>query len=322
MSVLIRNMSIRPDHHEPLDVLSRVLQDLHLEEVRSGRGELHHPWGIDFAPEPALRFHLVAAGRCSLRARGHAWVALEAGDVVLLPHGNGHVLCSDRRVRPTPLGDMKKAYVGDRSFRMRASGRGDTTLLFCCDVALRAPGIQPLLELLPSQLVLRAATTDDPVLLALLETMTREVREERIGCATILSRLAEVVVTRVVRAWAEEHDDETTGWLAAIHDPKIGRALAAIHRDPGTKWSIGTLARQARASRSDFAQRFAHLVGVTPARYLTRLRMHIAGRWLRAEQLSVAEAASRAGYESEASFSRAFKRHVGISPGRARRDGG
>lgn len=303
----------------PPDTLSRVLQDLHLEEVQSGRGELRHPWGIAFAPERAARLHFVAVGRCWIQARGGAWVALEAGDAVLLPHGIGHVLCSARRGRVTPLEQVPKEYVGDRTFRMRARGDGRSTLLFCCTVALKAPGVQPLLELLPSQLILRAAAISDPVLLVLLEAMTREVLEERIGSATILSRLADVVVTRVVRGWAEEHDDETTGWLAAIHDPKIGRALAAIHRDPGKKWSIETLAGEARASRSDFAERFARLVGLSPARYLTRLRMQIANGWLRAERLSVAEAADRAGYDSEASFSRAFKRHLGRSPGQARR---
>jgi AraC-like DNA-binding protein len=304
----------------PPDTLSRVLQDLHLEEVQSGRGELHHPWGIAFAPERAMRLHVVAAGRCWIQARGEVWLALEAGDAVLLPHGTGHALCSAKRGRTTPLDRIPKQYVGDGVFRMHARGAGSTTLLFCCTVALRAPGVQPLLELLPSQLVLRAAANDDPVLLVLLETMTKEVREERIGSATILSRLADVVVTRVVRGWAEDHTEETSGWLAAIHDPKIGRALAAVHREPGKKWSIETLAKQARASRSDFAERFTRLVGVPPARYLTRLRMHIASAWFRAERLSVAEAADRAGYDSEASFSRAFKRHVGVSPGRARRN--
>jgi transcriptional regulator GlxA family with amidase domain len=154
---------------------------------------------------------------------------------------------------------------------------------------------------------------------ALLETMAAEIRDERMGSATVLSRLADVVVTRVVRAWAEAHREDAVGWLAAIHDPKIGRALAAIHRHPGNDWSIEALAGVACASRSVFTERFAQLVGVTPARYLARVRMRIASDLLHTDGLGVREVAERLGYESEASFSRAFKRHIGVPPSDFRR---
>ena len=111
--------------------------------------------------------------------------------------------------------------------------------------------------------------------------MAEEVVSQRIGAATVLNRLADVVVTRVLRAWVETRGDDTTGWLAAIRDPKIGKALAAIHQRPGHAWSVEALADIAHVSRSVFSERFVLVVGVPPARYVSRWRMHLARLWLR-----------------------------------------
>jgi AraC-like DNA-binding protein len=116
-----------------------------------------------------------------------------------------------------------------------------------------------------------------------------------------------------VRAWAEARTGDATGWLAAIRDPRIGKALAAIHRRPAEAWSVEALASIASLSRSTFTERFTTVVGVPPARYVARWRMHLAGAWLRGDRLTVSEVAGRLGYESEA-FSRAFKRFVGVPP--------
>jgi AraC-like DNA-binding protein len=136
-----------------------------------------------------------------------------------------------------------------------------------------------------------------------------------------MTRLADVVITRVIRAWVESRDADTHGWLAAIRDPFIGRALAAMHQRPGGRWSVESLADVAQVSRSVFAERFATVVGMPPARYLAQWRMHIAHGWLRDDQRTVAETASRLGYESEAAFSRAFKRWSGVPPSALRRQG-
>lgn len=140
--------------------------------------------------------------------------------------------------------------------------------------------------------------------------------------ATMMTRLADIVITRVVRAWAEARTDDTTGWLAAIRGPHIGRVLAAIHRRPGDPWSVEALADIAHLSRSMFSERFAAVVGVPPARYLARWRMHLASVWLRNERLTVSEVSARLGYESEASFSRVFKRLLGVPPKALRRPDG
>jgi AraC-like DNA-binding protein len=258
-----------------LDPLSEVLQDLRPSGVSYGRCELTRPWGIDFPPQSAARFHFVAAGECWLHTPSLGWIPLHSGDVVLLPRGTGHALADTANGQTKPIEGFPLEEVGDKI--------GDATL---------------------------------PVL---PDTMAGEVLAQRVGAATVLTRLADVVITRVVRAWVEARSEDATGWLAAIRDPKIGRALAAIHRRPGHHWSVEALADIAHVSRSMFSERFVSVVGVPPARYVSRWRMHLASVWLRNERRTVSEVAARLGYESEASFSRAFKRSAGVAPSTLRR---
>jgi len=302
-----------------LDPLSEVLQDLRPSGVSYGRCELTRPWGISFPPQGPARFHFIAVGECWLNSEALGWIALHAGDVVLLPHGTGHALADTADGRTKPLDEFPLEEIGDRTYRLNGGGGGARALLFCCSVSFEEPAVHPLLELMPPALLVRAAATDDPALPALLETMAGEVVGQRVGAATVLTRLAEVVITRVVRAWVETRREDATGWLAAIRDPKIGKALEAIHRRPGHEWTVEALADIAHVSRSMFSERFMSVVGVSPARYLSRWRMHLASVWLRNERRTVAEVATRLGYESEASFSRAFKRLLGLPPSALRR---
>jgi AraC-like DNA-binding protein len=303
------------------DPLSEVLQDLRLTGVSYGRCELTRPWGIDFPPQGPARFHFVAVGQGRLRAPGRGWIPLRAGDVVLLPRGTGHALADRPQARRKPIDDFPLEPTGERSYRLRAGGRGAQTLLYCCSVKFEQPELHPLLELMPAMLLVRRGAADDPVLPALLDAMAEEVIAQRVGAATVMTRLADVVIARVVRAWVESRRGDTTGWLAAIRDPSIGRALAAMHQRPGERWSVESLARTARTSRSLFSERFGSVVGMPPARYLARWRMHLASVWLRNERLTVGETATRLGYDSEASFSRAFKRFRGVPPSALRRLG-
>src|SRR5262249_8872071 len=301
------------------DPLSEVLQDLRISGGSYGRCALTSPWGIDFPSQRAARFHFVAEGQCWLHTAALGWIPLRAGDVVLLPQGTAHTLADTPGAPSRPLGELRLEPIGQTTYRLRAGGAGRPSLLFCCSVSFEDPTIHPLLELMPVALVVCGAACEDATLPLLLDTMAEEVLAQRIGAATMLTRLADVVITRVIRAWVEAQCEKPSGWLAAIRDPHIGRALAAIHRRPGHEWSVEALADIARASRSMFSERFTSVVGMPPARYLARWRMHVASGWLRHERLSVAEVAARLGYESEASFSRAFKRHVGVPPSTLRR---
>jgi AraC-like DNA-binding protein len=315
---MVTHSSGEPDRAAP-DALSDVLQDLRLSGTSYCRSEFHAPFGLQFPPEEGAVFHFVAEGGCWLRPSGDDPVRLEAGDVVLLPRGAGHALL-DRLDTPTKrIRDLHRERVGGSLYRLRAGGSGVAALLACCAVRFEASAVHPLLELMPEVLHVRGGGSQDPSLPQLLDAMATELTAQRVGAATVMARLADIVITRLVRAWAESRSDETTGWLAAIRDPQIGRALAAFHRRPHEAWSVVSLAAAAHQSRSLFSERFTAVLGMPPARYVARWRVHLAGNWLRHERLTIAEVAARLGYESETSFSRAFKRFMGASPADFRR---
>jgi len=306
--------------HAPApDPLSQVLRDLRLTGVSYGRCELARPWGVEFPAQADARFHFVAAGDCWLHDPNREWIQLHAGDVVLLPHGTAHALSYKPRAKTQSIDTLPMEEIGPNTYLVRAGGSGAQTILACCSVSFGEPALHPLLELMPPMLLVRGAGATDASLPIILSTMGDEVLSQRIGAATIMTRLADVVITRVVRAWVETRKEDTSGWLSAIRDPKIGRALAAIHQRPGHAWSVESLADVAQTSRSTFSERFTSVVGVPPARYLTRWRMHLARVWLRNDRLTVGETAAKLGYESEAAFSRAFKRFIGVPPSDLRR---
>jgi AraC-like DNA-binding protein len=304
------------------DPLSEVLRDLRPSGISYGHCRLTRPWGVAFATEPAAKLHVVVAGESFLRAAEFGPVRLTAGDVALLPKGIAHAMADTPRGKTKPLSMFPREEIGDRTYRMAAGGGGSQTIMACCDVSFEEPALHPLLDLMPPVIVVCRAAIDDPTLLLLLDAMAEEVVAQRIGGATVLARLADVVIVRLIRAWVEGRCGETTGWLAAIRDPKIGRALSAAHRRPGHSWSIESLARESGLSRSMFSERFSAVMGIPPAHYLTRWRMHLASLWLSRQRLSVSEVARRLGYGSEPAFSRAFKRLHGVPPGVVRRSAG
>jgi AraC-like DNA-binding protein len=301
------------------DILSEVLQDLHLSGASYCRSELTEPWGLEFPPEEGAVFHFVAEGGCWLWTASQEPLRLNGGDVVLLPRGAGHTLAADRKSATKRFDQLPRERVGETTYRLKTGGVGARSLLVCCAVAFEEPTVHPLLELMPDVLLVRGGGEEDPALLGLLEAMAAEIRTQRIGGATVMTRLADIVITRVVRAWAEARTEDTRGWLAAIRDARVGRVLAAFHRRPADAWPVESLTAIAHMSRSTFWERFATLVGMPPARYVARWRMHLAGTWLRQERLTVSEVATRLGYESEAAFSRAFKRVMGSPPSAFRR---
>jgi AraC-like DNA-binding protein len=297
------------------DTFSDVLMDLRPVGVSYGRCELRGRWGIDFEPVTAARFHFLAHGTAWIRIEGCEWIELRAGDAVLLPWGAAHKLAATVDSPTRPLQHLTFEPWGERTYRVRTGRSGARTLLFCGTLEFEAHALHPLLDLMPIALTVRAAHGRDTGLRAILDAMADEVKSQRVGAATVLTRLADAVVVKLLRAWHEEHRDERTGLLAAMRDRRIGRVLAAIHRRPGDPWTVESMATEAHLSRSAFAERFSALVGRPVASYVAKLRMHLASHWLRDPHTTVAQVASRLGYESEASFSRAFKRLQGIAPG-------
>ena len=308
--------STSPATRRPLpDTFSTVLQDLRLSAAHYCQCEVAEPWGIDLPSKDEATVHFVLSGRCWLEpnASDVPAVSLHAGDVVLLPRGRGHRLVSAPGGPARSLESLSPQQIGDTTYRLQTGGKGPKSRLVCCGVIFEEPRVHPLLELMPPVLHVREARRDS-MLPSLLRAMADELTRQRVGSATVITRLADIVVTHVVRSWIESHRRETRGWLTALQDPQIGKALAAFHEEPSRDWSLTSLARIANLSRSVFSQRFAASVGMTPARYVARWRMHLATALLRTNQLTIEQVAERLGYSSESSFSRTFKRLIGTSP--------
>ncbi|WP_200952957.1 MULTISPECIES: AraC family transcriptional regulator [unclassified Rhizobacter] len=298
--------------------MSPVLQDLRLVRASYCRTDMTAPWGVQIPPQDGVCFHFAVEGGCWLKLPSQEPIRIGAGDVALLPRGTGHAIADALDSRVRPLEEFEQDPIGPTTHNMRAGGGGARSLIVCCSLEFDEPAVHPLTQLMPAVLVLRRADASDPALPALLSLMAAEVASRRVGAATVMARLADAVVTCMVRSWAETHAEDLKGWMAGARDAQIGRALAAIHRQPGHLWTVVALAAIAGLSRSVFTERFSAAVGLSPARYLAHWRMHVAGGWLRHGGATVADIAQRLGYESEASFSRAFKRIFGVPPGTLR----
>jgi AraC-like DNA-binding protein len=301
-----------------LDLLSPVLQDLRLVRASYCRTDMTAPWGVQIPRQDGVCFHFVVDGGCWLRLQSQEPFWIGPGDVALLPRGIGHAIADAPTTPARPLEEFDQDSIGPTTHNMRAGGGGARSLIVCCALEFDEPAVHPLTQLMPEVLVLRRADANDPALPTLLSLMAAEVAAQRVGAATMMARLADAAVTAMVRSWAETHAAELEGWLAGARDAPIGRALAAIHQQPGHFWSVVALAEIAGLSRSTFTERFTTDVGLSPARYLAHWRMHVAGAWLRHGRSTVADIAQRLGYESEAAFSRAFKRLCGVPPGTLR----
>lgn len=303
----------------PVDALSEVLQDFRLSGVNYSRCELRHPWSIAIPQQKLLRIHFVSQGPCWIHTEAQGWQELLDGDVVLLPQGVAHRLASAPDVVDDSSKGSKVTQLGSNVCEVVREGTGATSILFCGSMALGVCALNPLVELMPPLIKGGDVAGKDTIVGPLLAAMSAEIAQPQMGSATILSRMADLLAAQLIRCSVNCTGASTTGWLAAIRDPHIGRVLSAMHRDPGHGWTLENLASLAGQSRSIFAERFSTLLGEGAAHYLARLRMRLAGELLSQSGLSVSEVADRLGYASEASFARAFKRVTNVSPGVVRR---
>lgn len=307
----------------PVDPLGEALHFLRMSGTFYSRCEFTAPWGLEL-PEisASLMFHVVTSGRCWLEVDGAEPRLLQPGDLALVPHGEGHRLTSEPGLPGARLFDLPREMVSERYEILRHGGGGAATTLVCGAVRFDHPAAHHLIDVLPRMISVEAA--DSPQMDRIQSTvrfMAAEARELRPGGETVITRLADVLVIQAIRSWIERDPAAQTGWLGALRDRQVGRAITMIHRDPARAWTVAGLAAEVAMSRSAFSARFTGLVGESPMHYVARWRMHIALTSLKEEGATLGELAIRLGYGSEAAFSRAFKRFMGVSPGAIRRSG-
>ena len=285
------------------------------------RSELSAPWGMTLMPMPGyLWFHAVTSGRVGLEAGEGDTRWLQAGDLALVPHGEGHRLVSAAGVAAPDILALDRVALSERYEVLRHGGGGAPTILICGAVRFEHPAARQLVEILPRTIAIEASS-DAPRaewMQSVFRLMIAEARSFRPGGEAVITRLADVLVVQAIRAWMETAPAARTGWLGALGDPQVGRALALIHREPSRAWTVASLASELAMSRSAFSARFTELVGEPAMQYVTRWRMHLALNALETEDAKVAELADRLGYRSEAAFARAFKRVIGVPPGAVR----
>jgi AraC-like DNA-binding protein len=308
------------------DVLSDVLRAVRLTGAVYFSVDASAPFAAEALParevtphvmpgaHHVIEYHLVTRGSCWGGIVGEDPVLLREGDIIAFPQGDPHVMSSTPGMRGRTSLDVYRRPPGSRlPFLLREQGGGERTQLVCAFVGCDARPFNPLLATLPR--TLRVSTQDgDGWLKALARVAVDESSAGRTGGECVLARASELMFVEVLRRYVASLPPEQTGWLAGVRDPFVGRALGALHGRPAEPWTVESLAKEAALSRSALAERFVHLVGEAPMQYLTRWRMQLAATLLRSRNVSVFEAAMEVGYASEAAFSRAFKKVVGVPP--------
>jgi AraC-like DNA-binding protein len=315
------------------DVLSDVLGAVHLTGAVYFTFELSTPWVVEAPPareiaarimpgaQRVIEYHLLAQGEAWGHAVGQEPRRLRAGDLLVFPQGDAHVLSSASGLRQAP--DMA-AFVRPATplpvVHTLGGGGLPHARLVCCFLGCDERPFNPLLEALPAVIHLSADGPEAGAgwLPVLMHIAAGESGHARAGTENVLARLSELMFVEAIRRHVETLPASHASWLAGLRDPVVGRALAALHAQPREPWTVERLAREVGLSRSLLAERFTAMVGHPPMQYLALWRMQLASRLL-ADGGTVAAVASAVGYESEAAFSRAFKKRVGQAPATWRR---
>ena len=293
--------------------------------------ELTAPWCISgklssddcrpflVTPRHVIASHFVAAGHMQLRIDGGDTIDVRASELVLLPHNDAHTFGSDLNAAVMPARQIIRPPPGGGISRIHYGGGGEVTQLLCGFLGSEI-SFSPLLASLPRVLKLDVrATASGAWIESSFRFAVSQIAAGRVGSATVITKLSELLFVEAMSQFVASLPAEQRGWLAGLRDPQIGRALAVLHARPAEAWTAETLALEVGMSRSVFAERFTSLVGQPPMHYLTLWRMQVAAQHLREGHGGVAQIAFEVGYESEAAFSRAFKRQFGTSPGTWRR---
>lgn len=304
------------------ELISELLSGLRLNGVRYQRIQTGNTFGFTFARRPGHAYlHYVAVGEVVLQTANGECFSLSAGEALFIPHGGEHQLMSATAADMLDIDDFETVPLDENVSGIdTCPGTQETpgaVLFFGC-MNIDLGSMQRLAGVMPEVMRADAKGANWPGLMPILDAMKREICSGRVGYAGILARLADVVAAMFIRGWVEGGCGTSQGLAAALRDPRLARAILAIHREPGRDWSVAELAAESHISRSAFAERFQTTIGIPPLRYATEVRMHLAVRWLSSEKITVDLVSQRLGYSSQAAFSRAFKRVTGESPGAMR----
>jgi len=313
-----------------MDALSEILQSVKLEGAVFFNAEFTEPWGVrspasgevaKFLRKGArhlIIFHFLTDGRAHAEMDGHG-VELTGGDIVVLPHGDAHLLSNGCPTSLVDNGRNMKEVLAQGMTPVRYGGGGEATRFVCgfmeCDPELSKTflgGLPPVFKV-----NIRRDVTGQWLENA-IKFSAAEAGRHGAGSEAVLARLAEALFVETMRRYMAELPPQQKGWLAGARDPGVGSALAHLHRTPEHPWTIADLARQVGVSRSVLAERFRHYLGEPPMTYLAGWRLQLGAQMLRSTSHSVARIAGDVGYESEQAFNRAFKRRYGAPPARYR----
>jgi AraC-like DNA-binding protein len=302
-----------------MDPLSEVFGSMSIQEAVYKRLEATAPWGVRYSGDtgPRIRFILVVRGSALLRFKRRT-ISLSAGDLFI----------SILSYEPFTLVDHPRSAVVDSSELLKLEvdgvihygGGGSLTTLVCGAFGMSTFGAPLISTFLPRLVHLRLEQNRSHAFQSVLDLLAAETGQPGIASSCLISSLYESMFVYAIRAYASSSAAPPKGWLAAISDKHLSKALEAMHSSLGRNWSVGALAREARMSRSAFALKFRTVLGQTPLEYLTQWRMYKAGAMIRSNNASFSEAALAVGYGSESSFSRVFKREMGVAPREYRRN--
>ncbi len=303
-----------------MDTLSEILKTVRLETGLLSRSRLTSPWAVSTRGAPRPIFHALVQGTCFAEREGCERVRMSAGDVVVLPHGDAHIMTDGSSVTPTQVRELLGPTTEHGVPMLEHGGGGAEAIIVCGTFHLEHEAANALVEMMPP-LIHLAPRDDDQArwMRSTLEQLDAELSCPTPGSVTVVGRLTDLLVVQVVRQYALSTDAPVQGFLAAAHDEQVARAIALIHSRPGEPWSATMLASRVGMSRSRFFERFTSLVGEPPARYVARWRASAAADLMRRRDLGTAELAGLVGYASETAFVRVFRRYQGLSPAEFRR---
>ena len=315
-----------------MDALSEALSTVRMSAAIFFNAEYTAPWGFE-APRaeevaPALApgvehiviFHLVTEGRAVARMEGMADVPLEAGDILIVPHGDKYTVSngSPDRLR-NGAASVARFVAGDHS-TFSYGGGGEQTNFVCGYFGCERQALRLFLAGLARMIKINVRGDEAGEWLeSSIRHLVLETASANPGGMVLLSKMAEALFVDALRRYMRQLPPEQTGWLAGARDPVVGAALAVLHRDPCRPWTVAKLAAEVGTSRTVLTERFAHFLGEPPINYLSRWRLQLAARLLEGGHKTMLQVAMDVGYESEAAFSRAFKREFGLPPAQYRK---